>query len=96
MLTFEGVTAKEYAAVNEALGIDMGTGEGDWPDGLISHAAGVDDADRFVVIEVWDTREHQSRFMEERLGEALAEGRRHEPARERHLGELEAYHTPGR
>ena len=30
----------EYAAVNKHLGIDMQTGQGDWPAGLLSHAAG--------------------------------------------------------
>jgi hypothetical protein len=27
-----------------------------------------------VVTEIWDTPEHQARFMEERLGAALVEG----------------------
>ena len=74
ILEFEGVTEKEYNAVNAALGIDPATGEGDWPDGMVSHAAGLNENGRFVVIEVWDTPEHQARFMEERLGEALAKG----------------------
>ena len=74
ILEFEGVTAKEYYAVNEALGIDQDTGEGDWPDGLVTHSAGLNENGHLVVIEVWDTQEHQARFMEERLGAALAEG----------------------
>ena len=40
ILEFEGVTTKEYDAVNAALGIDPATGAGDWPDGLQVHAAG--------------------------------------------------------
>ena len=40
ILEFEGVTTKEYDAVNAALGIDPATGTGDWPDGLQVHAAG--------------------------------------------------------
>jgi hypothetical protein len=74
ILEFEGVTADEYYAVNAALGVNADTGEGDWPDGLVSHAAGINENGRFVVLEVWDTPEHQARFMEERLGAALAEG----------------------
>ncbi len=74
ILEFEGVTDKEYAAVNAELGIDAQTGEGNWPDGLVSHSAGLNEGGHLVVIEVWDTPEHQARFMEERLGEALAKG----------------------
>ena len=32
ILEFEGVTTKKFVAVNEALGIDPETGEGNWPD----------------------------------------------------------------
>jgi len=74
MLEFEGVTTKEYDAVNAVLGIDPKTGEGDWPDGLVSHSAGLNEDGHLVVIEVWDTPDHQARFMETRLGEALGKG----------------------
>jgi hypothetical protein len=74
ILEFEGVTTKEYDAVNKELGLDPKTGEGDWPDGLVSHSAGLNENGHVVVIEVWDTPEHQARFMEERLGEALGKG----------------------
>ena len=74
ILEFEGVTTKEYDAVNAALGIDMSTGTGAWPDGLLTHSAGLNEDGHLVVMEVWDTPEHQSRFMDERLGEALAKG----------------------
>jgi hypothetical protein len=74
ILEFEGVTEKEYNAVNKELGIDSESGEGDWPDGLVSHAAGLDDDGNFVVVEVWDTPEHQAKFMRDRLGEALKKG----------------------
>jgi hypothetical protein len=36
ILEFEGVTTKEYEAVNKELGIDMESGTGDWPDGLVA------------------------------------------------------------
>jgi len=46
ILEFTGVTEAEYEAVNKQLGIDMHTGEGEWPAGLLSHAAGpADDPD---------------------------------------------------
>ncbi len=74
ILEFEGVTEKEYFAVNKELGIDAETGEGNWPDGMIAHSAGLNEAGHLVVIEVWDTPEHQATFMEETLGAALDRG----------------------
>ena len=95
ILEFEGVTATEYHAVGAALGIDMGTGEGDWPDGLVSHSAGLHEDGRFVVMEVWDTPQHQERFMEERLADALVKGGVTNPPSSVTWIELEAHHTPG-
>jgi hypothetical protein len=69
---YERVTRTEYEAVNAELGIDMETGEGAWPDGLVTHSAGLNEDGHFVVMEVWETPEHQARFMDERLGAALA------------------------
>lgn len=74
ILEFDGVTVDQYHAVNKVLGIDPLSGAGDWPDGLVTHSAGVNDAGHLVVIEVWDTPEHQAAFMENRLGQALVEG----------------------
>ncbi|HMK61987.1 MAG TPA: hypothetical protein VK386_00085 [Acidimicrobiales bacterium] len=74
ILEFEGVTATEYEAVNAALGIDMETGQGDWPPGLQVHAAGLNEDGHLIVTEVWDTPEHQAKFMEDRLAAALAQG----------------------
>ncbi len=74
ILEFEGVTTKEYYAVNKELGIDHETGAGDWPDGMVAHSAGLNEAGHLVVIEVWDTPEHQAKFMEERLSQALVKG----------------------
>jgi hypothetical protein len=95
ILEFEGVTLKEYEAVNAALGIDPATGEGDWPDGLVTHTAGLNDAGHLVVIEVWDTTEHQARFMEDRLGEALAKGGVSGPPSSVTWVELAAHHQIG-
>jgi len=74
ILEFSGVTEADYASVNGHLGIDMHTGEGDWPPGLLSHAAGVGDDGTFVVSEVWNSRADQAAFLDGRLGAALAAG----------------------
>ena len=95
ILEFEGVTKKEYDAVNAALGIDPTTGAGDWPDGLITHSGGVNEAGHLVVMEVWDSPEHQARFMEGRLGEALAKGGVTEAPSSVTWIELIAHHNPG-
>jgi hypothetical protein len=74
ILEFEGVTAAEYYAVNKELGIDPISGEGDWPNGMLTHSAGLNPSGRLVVTEVWDSVEHQDEFMHGRLGEALVKG----------------------
>jgi hypothetical protein len=73
ILEFPGVGADEYMAVNRALGIDVTTGEGDWPQGLLFHSAGVGPAG-LVVYEVWESQAAQGQFMGERLGAALQAG----------------------
>lgn len=50
VLVFEGVSSKEYWAVNDRLGINR-DGSGDWPTGLISHT-GAETLTGFVVTEV--------------------------------------------
>lgn len=88
-----GLGEKEYAAVNRELGIDMETGRGDWPDGLLSHAAGMADDGCFVVSEVWASRADQQAFMDSRLGSALAAGGVQSVPSVRWVP-LMAYHTP--
>jgi hypothetical protein len=73
ILEFSGVTADVYMATNHALGIDVTTGAGEWPEGLLLHSASVG-ADGLVVYEVWESKDAQARFMSERLGQALQEG----------------------
>jgi hypothetical protein len=53
ILEFAGLTDAEYAAVNANLGIDQETGKGDWPAGMLSHAAGPAGDGPFVVVEVF-------------------------------------------
>jgi len=74
VLKFEGVTQKEYDAVGAALNINQEAGTGDWPAGLISHSAGPTDDGGLVVSELWESREAQGTFMQERLGAALTVG----------------------
>jgi hypothetical protein len=74
VLKFDDITHREYEAVNAQLGIDPKDGSGDWPRGLLSHAAGPVEGGGFAVIEVWESREAQNEFMEGRLGRALAAG----------------------
>jgi hypothetical protein len=94
ILEFDDVTKEHYDAVNAALGLDPQTGKGEWPDGLISHAAGRNDDGRLVVTEIWDTPEHQARFMEERLQSALIAGGIDSPPVSVTWIELIAHHRP--
>lgn len=71
ILEFAGLTDADYRAVNGNLGIDMDTGKGDWPSGMLSHAAGPGVGSAWVVTEVWESRADQAAFMESRLGAAL-------------------------
>jgi len=48
--------------------------EGNWPDGLITHAASPLDDGNLVVTEVSDTPEDQATFMVQRLGGAVVRG----------------------
>ena len=71
ILEFADATADQYFAVNKVLGIDVATGEGDWPAPLHSHTGAFGDAG-LVVVEVWESQDAQAAFMA-RLGPALAE-----------------------
>jgi len=78
-LEFEGVTDGEYFAVNKELGIDPESGEGDWPEGMLFHSAGLNADGHFVVTEVWDSVGDQESFMKNRLASALEKGGITEP-----------------
>ncbi len=95
ILEFAGLSQAEYAAVNSQLGIDMETGKGDWPAGLLVHAAGQEDGgDVFVVTEVWSSRADQGAFMESRLGPALGAAGVTVVPKVRWVS-LVSYHLPG-
>jgi hypothetical protein len=78
ILEFNGIGRTEYEAVNSHLDLDVHTGTGNWPDGLLFHAAGAKPGG-LVVFELWESQEDQGRFMSERLGKALQEGGITEP-----------------
>jgi len=74
ILEFDGIGPAEYHAVSAKLGLD----DAHWtqsaaPAGLLSHAAGAKPGG-FVVLEVWESKADQEKFMNERLGKALQEG----------------------
>jgi len=73
VLEFDGFGRAEYEAVNSRLGIDMKTGQGDWPAGMLYHAGGAKPGG-WVVFDVWDSRASQEGLVSERLGSAPQEG----------------------
>jgi len=92
ILEFEGVGHEQYEAVNERLGVDMASGEGDWPAGMLFHSGGAKSGG-WVVFEVWASQEDQERFMADRLGQALREGGIGEPPSRIEWLDLAAHHT---
>ena len=66
---FDGVGRDDYDAVNEKLGIDPEGAEG-WPEGLVFHA-GAAKPGGWVVFEIWESRDAQERFLNDRLRPAL-------------------------
>ncbi len=78
---FTGVSADDYQAVNEILGVDSVSGSGDWPAGLLSHTGAAGTGGSLMVFELWDSQESQGAFMASRLGPALAQAQLPEPTR---------------
>ena len=74
VLQFNGQTLADYDRVNELLQIDQKSNSGDWPPGLLLHAGGMTEDGNLCVMEVWESRDAQGRFMQERLGPALQKG----------------------
>jgi hypothetical protein len=68
-LAFSTMTLDDYDTVSEKLNFPSGS---DWPDGLLVH--GSHEADGHLVVnDVWESRGHFDRFVEERLGPAIGE-----------------------
>jgi hypothetical protein len=91
-LEFVDVGVDMYDAVNVKLGLDMQTGTGDWPAGLLSHAAGPLPGG-WIVTEVWESKSAHEEFMGGRLGAALAAVGVPAPVRVTD-SELVSYRTP--
>jgi hypothetical protein len=66
-LNFPNNTLEDYDKVVEALNFPA-----DWPDGLIAHGSHEGDG-HLVVNDVWESRGHFDRFVEERLQAAMGE-----------------------
>jgi hypothetical protein len=81
ILEFSGGTAEHYNSVNDLLGVDRRTGGGDWPQGLLSHTGATTADGNLVVFEVWDSKDAQAAFMNDRLGPALGKAQVPEPSR---------------
>lgn len=69
-----------YMRVNGILGWNGVPGPDVRPKGLISSISGGTD-DKLIVVETWESKEHQEKFLHEELGPALAEAKVAEPAR---------------
>jgi hypothetical protein len=69
-----------YSRVNRILGWEGVPGPGVRPEGLISSIAG-ESGDKLIVVEAWESREHQEKFMNSQLGPALAEAKAAHPSR---------------
>jgi len=59
-----------YKKVSSRMGLDPSTGSGDWPSGQLSHVTGLDGND-VIVVETWESKGDQEKFMSNRLGPAL-------------------------
>ncbi len=69
-----------YMRVNRILGWDGAPGPDVRPEGLVSSIAGRTE-DKLVIVETWESKEHQEKFMHAQLGPALAEAKAGHPAR---------------
>ena len=70
IIELDGVTAEQYDAVMQNLG--LADGSQSWPEGAIAHYAGPAEGG-WCVVDVWESREHFDRFAEERLGPATSQ-----------------------
>ncbi len=94
ILEFDGFGIEKYEQVNGLLGIDMNSGVGDWPAGMLAHTGGAKDGG-WVVFEVWASQADQEAFMRDRLGPALAEAGMEGPPARMEWIEVAAHRSPG-
>jgi len=69
-----------YNRVNRILGWGGVPGPEVRPEGLISSIAG-ESGDKLIVVETWESKAHQEKFMHDQLGPALAEAKVAPPTR---------------
>lgn len=72
LLAGEAVTRDTYREVTEKMFGTFPMQEADSPEGLILHTAGQTEQG-FYVYDVWESQAHFERFVESKLGPALAE-----------------------
>lgn len=72
--------ASIYTRVNGILGWGGVPGPAVRPEGLISSISGGTD-DKLIVVEVWESKQHQEKFLHSQLGPALAKAEVAEPSR---------------
>jgi hypothetical protein len=94
ILEFDGFGIEKYEQVNGLLGIDMTSGDGDWPTGMLAHTGGAKDGG-WVVFEVWASQADQEAFMQDRLGPALAQAGIEGPPARLEWIEVAAHRNPG-
>jgi hypothetical protein len=94
ILEFEGFDQAAYDQVNAELGIDMDSGEGDWPAGLHTHMAGPTQGGGWIVVEVWESQEDQEAFMQSRLGGALHKAGVTGPPKRAEWTKPRSHHSP--
>jgi hypothetical protein len=90
----EGFDESDYKQVNQNLGLDMYSGTGDMPAGMLANAAGPMQGG-WKVVEVWVSRADQENFLHSRLGAAMQQaGATSQPKIS--WFPLVAYTTPGK
>jgi hypothetical protein len=70
IMRFSDIGSDKYDAIMEELGLPFGD-TGDWPEGIISHAAGSTPDGGWTVVDVWESQEAFDRFFASRLGSAF-------------------------
>ncbi len=95
VLEFEGFDKEMYRKVNEALGIDMDSGEGDWPKGSSSTRRDAPPTAGWSP-RCGTSREDQDNFMKSRLGAALQKAGIDKPPTKAEWTSLHAHHQPAK
>lgn len=88
-LDFNNLGLDDYDATCRALNFPA-----DWPDGLLAHGSAEVEG-RLRVVDVWESRQHFDRFVQERLQAAMGQavGDRAEQPQITETG-LHSFHTP--